>query len=196
MRPCAAREATASPNPNDLNGKARMIVSGWDKHEPEPEVEDTQLVNDLTALYMRDMGRVALLTVDEERVLARRMELARHQTEMERELGLQFEPANVPGPGVGPSAEPAAWEGAMLLLARIAQNGDAATAVADHLGLDDAPTLDSIATLPQFRAAIDDVVHPELAERVGHELGLTVEDAHRALSSCRWTPGCCRPRSQ
>ena len=187
VRRTADAFTTAGDGPVDVPAKAgdslhRHAVEGdWDAHEPESEVEDTQLVNDLTALYMRDMGRVALLTADEERVLARRMELSGHLVEMERELVLRFEPANARGLGAENDAEPAAWEGAMLLLARIAQNGEAATAVADHLGLDDAPTLDRIGMLPEFRAAIDGVVHPDLAERVARELDVTVDDAYRRI---------------
>ena len=168
---------TVGDGPNDV-----PIAKGeWYRQEPELDVDDMEFVNDPVALYMREMGRVALLTAAEERVLARRMELAKHLCEMKRELVLEIDQGDVPDFGAVDATEPVAWEGAMLLLARIAQNGDVATALARHLGLDDVPMLDRIGTLPELRTAIDGVIHPELVERVAHELDVTTEEAYRRI---------------
>ena len=178
---------TVGDGPNDVpiemgESSSRPIAKGeWYRQEPELDVDDMELVNDPVALYMREMGRVALLTAAEERVLARRMELAKHLCGMKRELVLEIDQGDAPDFGAVDATEPVAWEGAMLLLARIAQNGDVATALARHLGLDDVPTLDRIETLPELRTAIDGVIHPELVERVAHELDVTIKETHRRI---------------
>ena len=159
----------------------RIVEGERDWNAPEPDVEDMQLLNDPVALYMRDMGRVALLTAAEERVLARQMELAKHLDAMRRELAGDFGPDATSDFGTVEATEPAAWEGAMLLLVRIARNGDVATALARHLGLKDVPTLDRIGTLPELRGAIDGVIQPELVEQVAEDLELSVEDTYRRI---------------
>ena len=178
---------TVGDGPNDVpiemgESSSRPIAKGeWYRQEPELDVDDMEFVNDPVALYMREMGRVALLTAAEERVLARRMELAKHLCEIKRELVLEIDQGDAPDFGAVDATEPVAWEGAMLLLARIAQNSDVATALARHLGLDDVPMLDRIGTLPELRTAIDGVIHPELVERVAHELDVTTEEAYRRI---------------
>jgi hypothetical protein len=159
----------------------RIVEGERDWHAPEPDVEDVQHLNDPVALYMRDMVRVALLTTAEERVFAKRMELAKHLDEMRRELVADFGPDAAPDFRAVEAAEPDAWEGAMLLLARIGRNGDVAAALARRLGLKAVPTLDRIGTLPELRGAIDGVIQSELVEQIAEELELSVEDAYRRI---------------
>ena len=130
---------------------------------------------------MREIGRVELLTAGEERALAAEIELASHLGELDRELarGLGDDHGEDAGADVPPKAEP--WERAMVLLARIARAGPVARAVARHLELDDAPTLEDVCTHSAFRAAVDGVINPELLERVARELDMTEDDAHEHI---------------
>ena len=112
--------------------------------------------------------------------LARKMELANHLRELELELA-QVAEDEVHGAGAVDTTNAAAWETAMLVLVRTARNGDAASAVARHLDLDEVPTLDCIGTHSQFRKAIDGVIQPELAETVARDLDVTTEEARRRV---------------
>ena len=131
---------------------------------------------------MREIGRVELLTAAEERDLAAEIELANHLEELERELaqGLGDGADDVSADG---ELTVAPWEKAMLLLARIASAGPVARVVARHLELDEGPTLEDVCTHLRFRAAIDGVISPELAERVARELDLTEDDARGRIVS-------------
>ena len=165
---------------NEVNTPRSLAASEWERLGTEPDNDDAELVNDPMGLYLRDVGRVALLNAEEERVLARRMELANHLRELELELA-QVAEAEVQGAGAVDTTPAAAWEAAMLVLARTARNGDAASAVARHLDLDEVPTLDCIGTHSQFRKAIDGVIQPELAETVARDLNVTTEEARRRV---------------
>ena len=145
----------------------------WDRFEGEAAVVDAETADDPVRLYMREIGRVELLTAAEERILAAEIELANHLEELEREL------AQVLGDDCGDDAAAAVapWESAMLLLARIATTGPVARAVARHLELGDALTLEDACAHPEFRAAIDGELNPELVERVASELDMTEDDA-------------------
>ena len=157
------------------------VDEDWDQLEADAAVIDAETADDPVRLYMREIGRVELLTAAEERALAAEIELASHLEELERELarGLGDDCGEDAGADVPPAAAP--WEKAMLVLARIANAGPVARAVARHLGLDDAPTLEEVCTHPAFRAAVDGVINPELLERVASELDLTEDEARERI---------------
>ena len=167
----------------DVSGAGRSGAGeDWDRFEADAAAIDAEVTDDPVGLYMREIGRVELLTTAEERTLASEIELASHLEELQRELAL--------GLGDGDAADDvsadvaavvAPWESAMLLLARITNAGPVARAVARHLELDDVPTLEDACGHPEFRAAIDGELSAELVERAASELGMTEEDAHERI---------------
>ncbi len=160
----------------DVHGARRSgAEKDWERFEAEAAAMDGEIADDPVGLYMREIGQVELLTAAEERTLAAEMELANHLEELERELaqGLGDDCADDAGADGAPT--PAPWEKAMLLLARIARAGPVARAVALHLELED------VCKRPEFRAAIDGVISPELVERVAVELGIAEDDARERI---------------
>ena len=132
-------------------------------------------------LYLREIGRVELLTAAEERALAAEIELADHLEELGRELARGLGDDCRGDAGAEDAKEAESWEIAMLLLARIADAGPVVQAVARHLELDEAPTLEDVCGHTGFRAAVDGVIGPELAERVARELDMTEDEAHERI---------------
>ena len=166
----------------DVRGARRSVVAeDWDQFEAEAAAMDAEVGDDPVGLYMREIGRVELLTAAEERTLAAEIELASHLEELERELvqGLGDDHGDDADAEDAPTAEP--WESAMLLLARIAKAEPVAQAVARHLELEETPTLEDVCTHPAFRAAVDGVISPELAERVSKELDITGDEARERI---------------
>ena len=161
--------------------EVHAIEEDWDRFEAETAVVDAEVGDDPVGLYMREIGRVELLTAAEERDLASKIELASHLEELERELAQGL--GDDCGDDASADGEPtvAPWESAMLLLARVAGAVPVARAVARHLELDEAPTLEDVCTHPRFRAAIDGVISPELLERVARELDMTEDDARERI---------------
>ena len=154
-----------------------VVEEDWDWFEAETAAMDAKVADDPERLYMREIGRVELLTAAEERTLAAEIELASHLEELERELAQGL--GDDCGDDIAPAAAP--WEKAMMLLARIASAGPTAWAVAHHLELGGVLTLEDVCTHPRFRAAIDGVISPELAERVASELDIVEDDAHERI---------------
>ena len=74
----------------------------WDQ-----EMEGAEVLDDPVRMYLREIGRVHLLTSKDERVLARKMEGGRHLENLEKEL-LQSE-----------GRPPKAWEVCSVLLRRL-----------------------------------------------------------------------------
>ena len=166
----------------DVHGERRSGAGeDWYRFEAEITAMDAEVVDDPVRLYMREIGRVELLTAAEERTLAAEIELASHLEELERELALGL--GDDCGEDAGADGAPAAapWEKAMLLLARVARAGPVVRAVARHLELGHAPTLEDVCEHLRFRAAIDGVISPELVKRVASELDMTEEDARERI---------------
>ena len=164
-----------------VHGERSSAAEEWDRLEGEAAAVDAEVAYDPVGLYVREIGRVELLTAAEERILGSELELANHLAELEGELarGLGDDYADGAGAAGAPTAAP--WERAMVLLARIARAGPVARAVAVHLGLDGSPTLEDVCLRPEFRAAIDGVISSELVEGVAAELKTSEDEAHERI---------------
>ena len=171
---------TVAENEVDRQAPRGDVDEEWDWLNAEPE-DVAGSVDDPVSIYLREIGRVELLTAQEERALAREKELAGHLRELENELEQGLADAAADDLAYGSEDENAAWEGAMLLLARIAHSAAVARVVARHLGLDAALTLDEVRTHPVLRAAIDGKVDPELVDAAARELDLTEDDARACV---------------
>ena len=166
----------------DVSAAGRSgVEEDWERFEAEAAVMDAETADDPMKLYMREIGRVELLTAAEEQTLAAEIEVASHLEGLEQELarGLGEDCGDDAGAEDTMEAEP--WAKVMLLLARIASAGPVARAVARNLELGGVPTLEEVCTHPEFRAAVDGVISPELLERVARELDMTEDDAHRRI---------------
>ena len=161
------------------DGSVRRIRAAEELMSNVPHSETPEATDDPVAMYLREVGRVDLLTAHEERVLARQMELANHLRRLEGDLSQESE-SGYPDVGTADVRLPAAWEVSMALLVRIARNCPVAASVARHLQLESPPDLDEIGANPEFRAAIDGPIDPELLDRVAQELDITAEDAYQS----------------
>ena len=171
---------TVAENEVDRQVPRGDVDEEWDWLNAEPE-DVAGSVDDPMSIYLREIGRVELLTAQEERALAREKELAGHLRELESELEQGLADAAADDLACGSEDENAAWEGAMLLLARIARSAAVTRVVARHLGMDAALTLDEVRTHPALRAAIDGKVDPELVDAAARELDLTEDDARACV---------------
>ena len=158
-----------------------VVIARRNGAEEEADATLAEVADDPVGQYMREIGRVELLTAGQERALAADMELANHLEELERELARGLGNDDVDDASVPSGSTAAAWERVMVLLARIARAGPVARAVALHLGMEDAPTLEAVCMRPEYRAAVDGALSPELVERVARELDLTATDAQASI---------------
>ncbi|MBI4219042.1 MAG: hypothetical protein HY682_02785, partial [Chloroflexi bacterium] len=118
--------------------EAMRAAEEWQHAHP-----DTELTDDPVRMYLREIGRVNLLTAEDERVLARAMELAKHLDQIEAEL---TDPS-----GRRPRASAVTRE----ILRRLSGFHDAAGAIARFVGLKRSIPLSSLMMDPQLRALVD-----------------------------------------
>ena len=125
----------------------------------EPDLEGAEVLDDPVRMYLREIGRVQLLTSKDERVLARSMEGGKQLDVLEEQLR---DGSGRPVP---------AWEMSIALLKRLVNAEPLVMSLGRRLGICEELTLFAIITNKEVRDAIDVLLDPELMERVGWRPG-------------------------
>ena len=97
--------------------------------EPQPPIDDHEMLDDPVRMYLREIGRVNLLTAKDERVLAKKMEAAKYTRRAEQAFLKEHDRA------------PAAYEVFIQLLERIAGFKDLLKRIAPAIDLPKDPAL-------------------------------------------------------
>ena len=140
-----------------------------DEPEWEPDVDGTEVLDDPVRMYLREIGRVHLLTSKDEKVLARKVEGDRHIGKLEKQLQ------------EAEGRPPKAWEASCALLRRLGQDGSLVGALGENLGLPRNLTLSQVTDHPKLRAAIDAVLNPELMAVVAEDLEMEQSDVEKKV---------------
>jgi RNA polymerase primary sigma factor len=118
--------------------EAMRAAEEWQRAQPDSEMTD-----DPVRMYLREIGRVNLLTAEDERVLARAMELEKHLNEIEGAIQEHD------------GKRPAASASVKEVLRRLTDLHEFAGAVGRFVGLKRNAPLSLLTTDPQLRALID-----------------------------------------
>ena len=130
--------------------------------EAEAEVDSVEISDDPVRMYLHEIGRVRLLTFQDERVLARKLDAGKHLAALEKELAER-------------NGQPAqAWEITIALVRRLAATPPLVAALAEQRGFPHDLTVSQVTGHPELRAVIDAELDPDLMAEVGTPLG---EDA-------------------
>ena len=170
----------------ELDGPSARDMEREERDWAEVDTNDsTDALDDPVRMYLREIGRVDLLTSADERRLARELEGLNHLLKLEEELAApavsddtQVEYLEV---NDGPPLEADAWEAAMVLLARIANAAPLVRSLARYLELYEFMTLAEVKESPELRKAIDAEVAPAMVERVAKDLDITEEVAYQRI---------------
>ncbi|MFH1141845.1 MAG: RNA polymerase sigma factor RpoD, partial [Chloroflexota bacterium] len=132
-------------------------------------LEGAEVLDDPVRMYLREIGRVHLLTSRDERALARKIEGGRCILALEREL----EKA---------SGRPSkAWEICAALLERTVQCRSLIQALSKRLGLSGSLTMSQVTDNPKLRGAVDGALDPELMQALAPVLIITPEEAPKQV---------------
>ena len=147
-----SKPAGVTPPPQ-ADGEGAEEEPDW-----ESSLEGTEVLDDPVRMYLREIGRVHLLTSKDERVLARKMDGGKHLFSLESELR---DGSGRPVP---------AWEISLELLQRMVEAAPLVASLSGCLGLPRNLTLSQITDHSKLRAAIDVILDPELIVQVALDL--------------------------
>jgi len=122
-------------------------------------LEEHEIIDDSTRMYLHEIGRVKLLKAAEEKTLARLIERGRYL--------VKFEDSYFDKQGRYPSEV----DTVLHLLSRLSRAYPVVKVVGKHAGINYSDNVIRRITDPKFRAAIDDEIDPGLAEAVAQETG-------------------------
>ncbi len=170
----------------ELDGPSARDMEREERDWAEVDTSDsTDALDDPVRMYLREIGRVDLLTSADERRLARELEGLNHLVKLEKELSERSASDEtqvdfLEGSDSVP-LEADAWEAATVLLARMANAAPLVRSLARYLGLYEFMTLAEVKESPELRAAIDAEVAPAMVEHVAGDLDITVEVAYQRI---------------
>ena len=161
-------DSTAEEKPTD---SATETADESDNDEPdwEPETESMEVLDDPVRMYLREIGRVRLLTSIDERTLARKIEGGKHLQSIQKEFA-DLE-----------SRQPKSWEITLALFRRMVSFSPLVKALGSQLGLPGSLTLSQVTDHTKLRSAIDAEVSVDLLAAVGETMEELPEAIYRQV---------------
>ncbi|SVB43223.1 uncharacterized protein METZ01_LOCUS196077, partial [marine metagenome] len=133
-------------DPPAVQDIARRGTGKGSEWESGLQIESTEVLDDPVRMYLREIGRVQLLTSKDERVLARKMEGGKNLDQLVKQLTRDS----------GRSVS--AWEMTLELLNRLIQAKPVIKSLANRLGLPPDMTLSQIMGDQELREATDEIL--------------------------------------
>ena len=138
---------------------------------PEPlEAYDLELDEDPVHLYLHQIGRVPLLKASDEKIIARRIEIGRRISGIERKLQNQ---------GLRTDASQIYLE----IVRELGQSWEIIHKLQENLGLAENSKFRKSITDVRFRDAIDGVIDPLIVQAIADKLHLPLEPIERRLNA-------------
>ncbi len=166
-------EADVEPEPGELWDEAKAMEleekQGPDFEMPLGEFGEQDITDDPVRIYLREIGRVHLLTAEDEKALARKME--------ERKRILDIKHAYTEQNGRPPTAT-------VLTLALLKQLADSAPTVGvirAELGLPPSETFMESVYNTAVQDAVTNTIDPKYAAAISPRLGKTLPEAEQTL---------------
>ena len=124
----------------------------------------TDIIDDPVRMYLREIGRVALLTARDERVLARMLEGGKYVSTSEQVLA-------------GPEGRPTkTTEVVLLQLRSLCQRVDVIAEIGEYMELGRDMTLGELMNNPELRPALDGVLDIRLVTAIAEKMGRELEE--------------------
>ncbi|MCH7608197.1 MAG: RNA polymerase sigma factor RpoD [Chloroflexi bacterium] len=140
----------AGPTKADL-AKAKAEAKAAEE-EAAKDLDGSELIDDPVRMYLREIGRVTLLTAADERRLAQALGSGKHVEKLEKDITEE----------TGRPAQ--ASDLVRRFLTRIRESNDLIEALADHMAIEDSMTLKVLLTDEKLRAGIDSELDVEMLE--------------------------------
>ena len=137
--------------------------------EVEPDLANLDMIDDPVRMYLREIGRVHLLTARDERNLARSMECGIQVKSLQKELSVEG------------GWEPKAYELVHLLLGRLARGSYLMDALGEKLDIPGGMSLWHMRSDPTVLGSIDSEINLEQVAELAMKLECPVEEVRNGL---------------
>jgi RNA polymerase primary sigma factor len=146
---------------------------GAEEIKPPAPLEEHEMTDDSARMYLQEIGRVPLLSANEEKLLCRKIELGRSLSAIEESHFRKHKKLPTP------------TEIVVHLVSQLSKAYPVVQVVEQHIGVEPSKNVVETIKNPKFRSAIDDVIDPSLIAATAKAMGkgtTTAEDAIVNLS--------------
>jgi RNA polymerase primary sigma factor len=142
--------------------------------ELEPEIplerlEEQEVIDDSVRMYLHEIGRVPLLTADDEKILAKQMEEGRRINEIKTDWLKKH------------GRPPASPEMVLVVLNELAQQEETIHVIQKEMNLKTHKSFIKTITNKDYRERIDAEINPELIQAVANGISRTVLDTEQII---------------
>jgi len=140
--------------------------------DTSPEPEGNEVIDDPIKLYLHEIGRVSLLTAQEEKNAARRIEMGTHISRVRQSLIKQ-------------GKEASSNQIILEIIRELGQSWEIIQTLQENIGLGEISKFCELISDEKFKSAIDGFIDPLMVQDIADKLGLspqTVESRLIALS--------------
>jgi RNA polymerase primary sigma factor len=167
--PAVLRSSAVAANVSELETWGSKQSEGFAALSFNQSVEDSEISDDPVRMYLREIGRVGLLTAKDERFLARGMEISQKLSDIQAEMTVQA--------GRLPTAADTTRE----LLSRLGSQHEVASAIAGFIGLPKNVTLGTVLGIPELRELIDGSHNDDLLAFLSDAFNCELEPAQKMV---------------
>ena len=159
--PPAAEAAVDTEEEPDLEDMEPELETEAEAAARAP-IEEHEMLDDPVRMYLREIGRVTLLTALDERTLAKKMEAGRHLGRVERALTNH-----------GTARAPSCSEVVINMIERLHAAASLFRTLGPRMGLPEDPSFTVLVFGPEVRARLDGEVDLEMVDKLISETGNT-----------------------
>ncbi len=165
-----AVETEELPTNEELNAEFKSPEEvEIEAHLEQLEAEEQEAADDPVRLYLHEIGKVHLLTAEDEKTLAKRIEAAKRI----REIKLAHQAAY--------TTPPSAIQIVMAMLREIGQSADIIHLLQESLGLAPCTSFKDSVADPKLCASIDGVITQQLVQAIAQKAGKSVPETEQTL---------------
>ena len=133
------------------------------------QLQTSEAVDDLVRIYLHEIGRVPLLTAEDEKLLAKKMENGKHITRIKKAHQEKY------------GQPPSATEIVLNMLRELGQATDVIQALQKHLGIEPTDKFKPSICDPKLREAIDGELNQQMVRGVSDEIGRSVSETEQLI---------------
>jgi RNA polymerase primary sigma factor len=137
---------------------------------PLEHTEESDVIDDPIRMYLHEIGRVPLLSAEEERNLAKEMEEGRRIKAIKHGYFKEND------------RDPSASEVLLAILQELARSAAVIRLIQDHLGLKPSTRFITDVSSAKLRSSIESEINPTLTMAISHETGKSVLDAEGVIT--------------